>query len=153
VQERLVPVTNGAIPEAPEGGHSSQAGTLFEPAVAPADDEPREPDDAGPAVADGPVPGPAPEAPVPDEVAVVLLGPVAVTDGVIVLPGSVTAPYGLVRAIPARPEVPVPATLEVCAAAVCASAAAIKSRMYVVLTTKPSGVLPKDAALLGSLIS
>jgi hypothetical protein len=145
-----VPVTNGAIPEAPDGGHSSQAGTLFEPAVAPAADEPREPDDAGPAVAAVPVAEPAPGAPVPDEVAVVVPGAAAVTD---LVPGSVTAPYGLARAVPATPEVPVPAMLEVCAAAGCASAAAIKSRMYVVLTTKPSGVLPKDAALVGSLIS
>jgi hypothetical protein len=145
-----VPATNGTIPEAPDGGHSSQVGTLFEPDLAPADDEPPEPVDAGPTAADVPVPGPAPEPPAADEVAVVLLAPTVVTD---VVPGSVTAPYGLARAAPASPEGPVPAMPEVCAAAGCASVAAINSTMYVVLTTKPSGVLPKDAALLGSLRS
>ncbi len=40
----MVPVRNGATPEAPEGGHSSQAGTAPAPAGAPAPDDPPEPD-------------------------------------------------------------------------------------------------------------
>jgi hypothetical protein len=38
-------VKNGCIPEAPEGGHNSQAGTLLEVAAAPVPDDP--PDVAG----------------------------------------------------------------------------------------------------------
>jgi hypothetical protein len=44
-QERSVPVKNGCIPEAPEGGHSSQPGTLLEVTAAPVPDDP--PDVAG----------------------------------------------------------------------------------------------------------
>jgi hypothetical protein len=38
-------VKNGCIPEAPEGGHNSQAGTLLEVTAAPVPDDP--PDVAG----------------------------------------------------------------------------------------------------------
>ena len=44
-QDRLVPVTKGCIPEAPDGGHSSQSGTLLEVAATPVPDAP--PDVAG----------------------------------------------------------------------------------------------------------
>ena len=44
-QERSVPVKNGCTPEAPEGGHSSQPGTLLEVTAAPVPDDP--PDVAG----------------------------------------------------------------------------------------------------------
>lgn len=83
-----MPVTNGAIPAAPEGGQSSQSGTLSElerAAVPVADDRP----DAGEA-AGADAPGPAP-APLPG-VAAELLGAVAAVDGAAALPGNVTAP-------------------------------------------------------------
>jgi hypothetical protein len=88
-----VPVTNGANPEAPEGGHNSQAGTLFEPAVAPVAAKPLDPDrpdddDAG--VAEAPAGG--------------LFDPAAPTDGV-VIPGKVTAPYGFATPAPTVPEI------------------------------------------------
>jgi hypothetical protein len=99
-----VPVTNGAIPVAPGGGQSSQAGTLLETgcaAVPPADDRLETGEAAGADLA-----GPAPVARPPAEEAFVveLLSPRAAADGV-VIPGNVTAPYGLARRVPAMPEV------------------------------------------------
>jgi len=41
-QESSVPVRNGCIPEAPEGGHSTQPGTLTEGAVVAAPEAPPE---------------------------------------------------------------------------------------------------------------
>jgi hypothetical protein len=107
----LVPVTNGAIPEDPEGEHSSQSGTLFELAGVPGADEPPDPDrpdDGAAEVVEGAETAPMPE-PTPAEApAGELLEPTALFDGVVV-PGNVTAPYGFVR--------PLPAILEVWAAA------------------------------------
>jgi hypothetical protein len=103
----LVPVKNGAIPEAPEGGQSSQDGTLPKRAAVPGAEEPPDPDcpDDGPAaVVDGAEATPAPE-PTPTETpAGELLEPAAPFDRVVV-PGNVTAPYGFVRPMPATPEV------------------------------------------------
>jgi hypothetical protein len=49
-QERFVPVTKGSVPEAPDGGHNSQAGTLLDAVpVALADDPPEFGDDEEPA--------------------------------------------------------------------------------------------------------
>jgi hypothetical protein len=81
----LVPVKNGAIPDAPEGGHSSQAGTVFELAAVPRADEP-------------------PEATPPETPAGRLLEPAAPFNDVAV-PGNVTAPEGFVGPVPAMPEV------------------------------------------------
>jgi len=101
-----VPVRNGANPEAPEGGHNSQAGTLFEPAVAPVAAKPLDPlcpgdDDAG--VAGGAETAP-PDPPVAEVPAGGTFDPPAAPDGV-VIPGNVTAPYGFARLAPAVPEI------------------------------------------------
>lgn len=101
-----MPVRNGANPEAPEGGHNSQAGTLFEPAVAPVADEPFDrdcpgDDDAG--VAGGAETAP-PDPPVAEVPAGGTFEPAAAPDGV-VIPGNVTAPYGFARLAPAVPEI------------------------------------------------
>jgi hypothetical protein len=103
----LVPVKNVAIPEAPDGEHSSQAGALFWLAAVPGADEPPDPDCPGDGAAEEveraeptPMPEPAPaEAPAGE-----LFEPAAPFDGVVV-PGNVTAPYGFVRPVPAMPEV------------------------------------------------
>jgi hypothetical protein len=98
----LVPVTNGAIPVAPKGGQSSQAGTLFEFAAGPAVDDPLEPrvaDEAAVAVL-GPAPDPAEEPLAEEGLAPVLLDAAAATNGA-VIPGNVTAPYGFARVMPA----------------------------------------------------
>lgn len=107
----MVPAKNGTIPDAPEGEHSSQFGTLFELAAVPGADEPPHPDCPDDGTAEGvdraettPPPEPTPgETPARE-----LLDPAAAFDGVLV-PGNVTAPYGFVR--------PVPAMLEIWAAA------------------------------------
>jgi hypothetical protein len=102
----LVPVRNGANPEAPEGAHNSQAGTLFEPAVAPVTAEPFDldcpgDDDAG-------VAGGAETAPLDPPAAEVPAGgtfdPAAAPDGG-EIPGNVTAPYGFARPAPPVPEI------------------------------------------------
>jgi len=101
----LLPVTNGAIPVAPEGGQSSQAGTLFElerVAVPAAADPPEAGEAAG---ADVPAPAPAPDPPLEEVLAAELLGAVAAVDGATVVPGNVTAPYGFASVVPAMPEV------------------------------------------------
>jgi len=120
-----VPVTNGAIPVAPEGGQSSQSGTLFEverASVPAADDRP----DAGEAVvaeAPGPVPPPIPEPP-PEEIpAVGLLCPAAAVAGAGAIPRNVTAPYGFASVVPATP----PVVAVVCAAAGAARVSEIRN--------------------------
>jgi len=103
----LVPVTNGAIPVAPEGGQSSQAGTLFEFAGGPAVDDPLEPsvaDEAALALL-GPAPDPAEEPLAEEGLATAVLGAAAAVDNVALVPGNVTAPYGFARVVPAVPLV------------------------------------------------
>jgi hypothetical protein len=121
----LVPVRNGARPEAPEGGHSNQAGTAPELAGAPAPDDPPEPDRPEPDWPDPDWPEdvtaadpldrveaaaepPAEEAPVvevPDLEAVV--------DDTVPVAGKFAAPYGFAGPAP---------TPAVGAAVVCAAA-------------------------------
>jgi len=94
-----VPVTNGARPPAPVGGHSSQPGTLLDRAVVPVPDEPADPVLADvvlrpiPAAFEPPPPpdvDPAAEVPDVVPVAAVVAGPVAAVVAVVV--GNVTAP-------------------------------------------------------------
>jgi hypothetical protein len=99
----LVPVKNGAMPEAPEGGHSNQAGTLFE--LAAADDPPELGGADGAAAADVLGAAAAPGPPEEEGAAAVLLGAAAAVDGATIAPGNVTAPYGFARVVPAIPEV------------------------------------------------
>ena len=96
-------------PAAPEGGHSSQAGTFPGFAGAPALEDPPEPDwpeDA--AVADAPdraEPTPAAE-PAPEEpTAAEPPEPAAAVEAAGALEGNCTAPYGLARPAPLVPEV------------------------------------------------
>ena len=100
----MVPVTNGAIPVAPEGGQSSQAGTLFEFAAVPAVDDPREPGVADEAAVEalGPAPDPAEEPLAEEGLATAVLGAAAAVADV---PGNVIAPYGFARVMPAVPLV------------------------------------------------
>jgi len=65
----LVPVTNGSIPGAPDGGHSSHAGTLLEGAVVAALDDPPGEDDVDPLPPDALDPVPAAPPPDPEPVA------------------------------------------------------------------------------------
>jgi hypothetical protein len=99
----LVPVRNGARPEAPEGGHSSQAGTAPELAGALVPEDPPEPDwpedvtradppDTVEAAADPP-PEEAPIVEVPD--------PEAAVEDAVPVAGKFTAPYGFARLVPA----------------------------------------------------
>jgi len=98
-----VPVTNGAIPVAPEGAHSSQDGTLFEPVAVPVAADPPDPCRADePAVADALDPAPVPEPPAGAGAVVELLCPATAVDSVVAR-GRVTAPYGLARLVPATP--------------------------------------------------
>jgi hypothetical protein len=103
----LVPVKSGAIPAAPEGGQSTQDGTLLGRAEVLGAEEPLDldcADDALAAVVDPAEAPPTPE-PTPTETAAdELLEPAPPFDGVVV-PGNVTAPYGFVRPMPAVPEV------------------------------------------------
>ena len=103
----MVPVTNGAIPVAPEGGQSSQAGTLFELGAGPAVDDPLAPGAADEAVMAVLRPTPdAAEEPLAEEgFATAVLGAAAAVDDVAVVPGNVTAPYGFARVVPAVPLV------------------------------------------------
>lgn len=103
----MVPVKNGAIPEAPDGEHNSQAGTLFELAAVPGADEPPDPDcpgDGAAEVVERAEPTPTPELTPAETPVGELFEPAAPFDGVVV-PGNVTAPYGFVRPVPAMPEV------------------------------------------------
>jgi hypothetical protein len=99
----LVPVKNGAVPEAPEGGHKSQAGALPElPAVA--DDDPPEPDcEALAADEFGPAPTGAP--PAEEGPSAEPTGAAAALEGAAVVAGNLTAPYGVAKLLPAMPEV------------------------------------------------
>jgi hypothetical protein len=103
-----VPVTNGAIPVAPGGGHSSQAGTLLELVAAPtaeAPADPERPDDgaadktgrAGMAAPRDPTPGETPAAELPE--------PPETVEGAAVVAGNRTAPYGFASEMPAAPPV------------------------------------------------
>ena len=65
----MVPVTNGSIPGAPDGGHSSHAGTLLEGAVVAALDDPPGEDDVDPLPPDALDPVPAAPPPDPEPVA------------------------------------------------------------------------------------
>jgi hypothetical protein len=65
----LVPVTNGSIPGAPDGGHSSHAGTLLEGAPVAAPDDPPEEDDVDPLLPEALDPVPAAPPPDPEPVA------------------------------------------------------------------------------------
>ena len=100
----MVPVRNGARPEAPEGGHSSQAGTAPELAGAPTPDDPPEPDWPDPdwpdpdrlddvTVADplDPVEA-APEPPPEEAPAVEVPDPEAAVEDTVPLAGKLTAP-------------------------------------------------------------
>ena len=110
-----MPVTNGAIPVAPEGGHSSQSGTLFEferPFVPAVDDRP-EADEAAGAETPGPTPAPLPKPPAEAALAAELLAVAAAVAGVVAAPRNVTAPYGFATVVPAIP----PVVAVVCAAA------------------------------------
>jgi hypothetical protein len=55
--------------------------------------------------ADVPAPVPAPDPPPEEVLAAETLGAVAAVDGVTVVPGNVTAPYGFACVVPAMPEV------------------------------------------------
>lgn len=102
-----MPVKNGAIPEDPEGKHSTQAGTLLDPAAVPGADEPPDPDcpgDGAAEVVERAEPTPTPELTPAETPTGELFEPAAPFDGVVV-PGNVTAPYGFVRPVPAMPEV------------------------------------------------
>jgi hypothetical protein len=87
------------MPVAPEGGQSSQSGTLIElerdavPAAA------ADPPEAG---ADGlcPLPAPVPKPPPEEVLAAGLLG-AAAADGTVAVPGNIAAPYGFARVVPA----------------------------------------------------
>jgi len=130
----LVPVRNGARPEAPEGGHSSQSGTAPEPAGAPADDDPPEPDRADPDWPDRDWPDPdwpddvtaadpldraevAPEPPPEEAPAGEAADPEAVFEGDAAVAGKLTVPDGFARLVPA-----LGVRAAVCAAAGTASA-------------------------------
>jgi hypothetical protein len=64
-----VPVTNGSIPGAPDGGHSSHAGTLLEGAAVAAPDDPPEGVALDPLLPTALDPVPAPPPPDPEPVA------------------------------------------------------------------------------------
>ena len=134
-----MPLRNGATPEAPEGSHSSQAGTAPEPAGAPVPDDPPEPDRPDPDWPDPDWPDPdwpdpdwpedvpaadpldrveaAAEPPPEEAPAVEVVDPEAVLEGAVPVAGKFTAPNGFARLVPA-PGV----CAAVCAAAGSASA-------------------------------
>jgi hypothetical protein len=90
----LVPVRNGARPEAPEGGHSSQAGTAPELAGAPTPDDPPEPDCPDDVTAANPLDPveDAPEPPPEKAPAVEVTDPDAVVEDAVPVAGKFTAP-------------------------------------------------------------
>ena len=65
----MVPVTNGSIPGAPDGGHNSHAGTLLEGAAVAVPDDPPEEDDVDPLLPDALDPAPAAPPPDPEPIA------------------------------------------------------------------------------------
>jgi len=122
----LVPVTNGSIPGAPDGGHSSHAGTLLEGAVVAALDDPPGEDDVDPLPPDAldpvpaappPDPEPVAEAPDVDPVAGVLVAAAAEVAG---FPFVVVFRFDAVVPVP-RLTTPLSVTLPGIAA-VCAEA-------------------------------
>lgn len=149
----MVPVKNGVIPEAPEGAHSSQSGTLLRGAGVPVADEPPDAawvEDVVPALpsvldrvlAADPVTDEAPGTELP----AVAVAEVAV---VAVVVGKLRAPYGFVRLVPATPRV----VAVVCAPAGKVSAIESSSAMRNGLAIKlaaPPTVSSEGAALLGS---
>jgi hypothetical protein len=125
----LVPVRNGARPEAPEGSHSTQAGTAPELAGALAPDDPPEPDRPEP---DWPVPDwpedvtaadpldraeVAPEEPTEEAPPVEVLDLEAAVEDAVPVADEFTAPRGFARLVPA----PAVGAAAVCAAAGSAS--------------------------------
>jgi hypothetical protein len=102
-----VPVKNGAIPEAPEGGQSSQDGTLPERAAVPGAEEPPDPDcpDDGPAaVVDAAEATPAPE-PTPTETPAAEIARTGSTVRRHRSPGQCHCAVWVVRPMPATPEI------------------------------------------------
>ena len=104
----MVPVRNGARPEAPEGGHSSQSGTAPELAGAPARDDPPEPDWPEPdwpddvTAADPLAPAEAAPDPPPEEApGVEVPDPEAVVEDVVPVAGKLAAPRGFAILVPA----------------------------------------------------
>ncbi len=125
-------MTNGSIPGAPDGGHSSHAGTLLEGAVVAALDDPPGEDDVDPLPPDAldpvpaappPDPEPVAEAPDVDPVAGVLVAAAAEVAGlpvVVVVRVDVVVRVEVVGPVP-RPTTPLCVTLPG-GAAVCAEA-------------------------------
>ena len=107
----MVPARKACIPEAPDGGHSTHAGTLLEGAVAALPEDPPEAardDDVDPAllgVLDR-LPKTPPEVPLVDEAAPA--DPVAELPVVVLAAPGVAAGVTEVVADPADVEVPVP---------------------------------------------
>ena len=117
-------MTNGSIPGAPDGGHSSHAGTLREGAVVAAPDDPLEEDDVDPLLPDAldpapaaPDPEPITEGPDVDAVAGVRVAAAAEVAG---FPFVVVFRFDAVVPVP-RPTTPLCVTLPGIAA-VCAEA-------------------------------
>jgi hypothetical protein len=110
-QERSVPATNGCIPGAPDGGHSSQAGMLLDGAAVALPDDPPElacEDDLGPAPPDALDRALAGAPPDSEFVAAVLeVDPVAVVDGAAVVALGL-APVVAVKAVVLLPSVTTP---------------------------------------------
>ena len=122
----MVPVTNGSIPGAPDGGHSSHAGTLLEGAAVAVPDDPPEEDDVDPLLPEALDPVPAAGPPDPEPVAEPPdVDPVA---GVLVAAGVEVAEVPFVVVVRIDVVVPVPRlTTPLCVtvpgvAAVCAEA-------------------------------
>ena len=130
----MVPVRNGARPEAPEGSHSTQAGTAPELAGALAPDDPPEPDRPEPdwPVPDWPVPDwpedvtaadpldraeVAPEEPTEEAPPVEVLDLEAAVEDAVPVADEFTAPRGFARLVPP----PAVGAAAVCAAAGSAS--------------------------------
>jgi hypothetical protein len=144
----LVPAINGSIPAAPGGGHSSQDGTVLDPAA----DDTADDDAPGLVVVDVVVAGEAVDDDVPalvGAVNVATAGDVEV-DGVAVVAGKLTAPP-VVRLVPATPAV--------CAAAGPASAirrgTAMRNSRAMALSNSyltncyeaPAPIIPADASV------
>jgi hypothetical protein len=119
-------VTNGSIPGAPVGGHSSHVGTLLEGALAADPDDPPDEDEVDPLLPNALDPVPAGAPPDPEPVAE---GPdVDPVAGVTVAAAAEVAGFPFVVVVRADGVVPVPRlTTPLCvtlpgAAAVCAAA-------------------------------
>jgi hypothetical protein len=130
----LVPVRNGARPEAPEGSHSTQAGTAPELAGALAPDDPPEPDRPDPDWPDPDWPVPdwpedvsagdpldraevAPEEPTEEAPPVEVPDREAAVEDAVPVADEFTAPRGFARLVPP----PAVGAAAVCAAAGSAS--------------------------------